>query len=88
VVAGVAPYVLARVGDGVHAALRERGVAVRRADTFPGLDGSWVRIAARSPETTARLLEALDATLHETPGSTADRFVPDVPPRRATHALG
>lgn len=55
-----APFVLARVGRGVHAALRELGVAVRRADTFPGLDDSWVRIAARPPETTARLLDALD----------------------------
>jgi cobyrinic acid a,c-diamide synthase len=52
-------FVLARVGEGVHAQLRERGIAVRRADTFPGLDGSWVRIAVRDEETTDRLLEAL-----------------------------
>nr|WP_232679259.1 Rv2231c family pyridoxal phosphate-dependent protein CobC [Nocardioides sp. R-C-SC26] len=44
-----APFVLARVGDGVHARLRDAGIAVRRADTFPGLDASWVRIAARPP---------------------------------------
>ncbi|OBI32792.1 cobyrinate a,c-diamide synthase [Mycolicibacter sinensis] len=62
-VAGVAPYVLARVGAGVHAALRDNGIAVRRADTFPGLDDSWVRIAARPPEVTARLLTALDRIL-------------------------
>ncbi|MFZ5869893.1 MAG: cobyrinate a,c-diamide synthase [Actinomycetota bacterium] len=55
-----APFVLARTGDGVHAALRERGVAVRRADTFPGLDGRWVRIAVRPPAVTLRLLEELD----------------------------
>ena len=30
------PFVLARVGDGVHARLRSAGYAVRRADTFPG----------------------------------------------------
>jgi cobyrinic acid a,c-diamide synthase len=59
-VAGAAPYVLARVGAGVHAALRENGIAVRRADTFPGLDDSWVRIAVRPPELTDRLLAALD----------------------------
>jgi cobyrinic acid a,c-diamide synthase len=60
-VASQAPFVLARLGDGARAALRERGVAVRRADTFPGLDRSWVRIAVRPPATTARLLAALDA---------------------------
>ncbi|GAA4101779.1 histidinol-phosphate/aromatic aminotransferase/cobyric acid decarboxylase-like protein [Nocardioides kongjuensis] len=56
-----ASFVLARVGDGVHAALRERGIAVRRADTFPGLDGSWIRIAVRPPDTTNELLRALSA---------------------------
>lgn len=60
VVPSAAPFVLARPGTGVHAALRERGVAVRRADTFPGLDGSWVRIAVRRPAVTLRLLEELD----------------------------
>lgn len=56
-----APFVLARPGEGVHAALRERGFAVRRCDTFPGLDGSWVRIAVRPPEVSTALLEALSA---------------------------
>ena len=32
------------------AALRARGFAVRRCDTFPGLDDSWIRIAVRAPE--------------------------------------
>ena len=60
-----APYLLAQVGSGVHARLRDQGIAVRRADTFPGLDASWVRIAARPPEQTAALLTALDAVLAE-----------------------
>jgi cobyrinic acid a,c-diamide synthase len=55
-----APFVLARAGAGVHAALRGQGVAVRRGGTFPGLDDLWVRIAARPPEQTGRLFEALD----------------------------
>ena len=55
-----APFVLARLGDGTRAALRSRGIAVRRADTFPGLDGTWARIAVRPPELTDRLLLALD----------------------------
>lgn len=59
-VAGPAPFVLAQVGRGVHTALRENGIAVRRADSFPGLDDSWVRIAVRPPDLTDRLLAALD----------------------------
>ncbi|GAA4822614.1 Rv2231c family pyridoxal phosphate-dependent protein CobC [Nocardioides caeni] len=56
-----ASFVLARVGEGVHDALRAAGIAVRRADTFPGLDGSWVRVAVRPPATTDLLLDALAA---------------------------
>jgi cobyrinic acid a,c-diamide synthase len=59
-VPSAAPFVLARLGPGVREELRERGIAVRRADTFPGLDRSWARIAVRPPDTTARLLTALD----------------------------
>lgn len=54
-----ASFVLARVGPGVHERLRASGIALRRADTFPGLDGSWVRIAVRPPETSDRLLAVL-----------------------------
>ena len=60
-VASSASFVLARVGDGVHGRLREAGIAVRRADTFPGLGPAWVRIAARPPEVTARLVDTLDS---------------------------
>ena len=56
-----ASFVLAEVGDGVHAALRATGIAVRRADTFPGLGPSWVRIAVREPARTTPLLDALSA---------------------------
>ena len=58
-----APFVLARVGTGGHAALRKAGWAVRRADTFPGLDDSWVRVAVRGPEVTRRFLAALGRVL-------------------------
>nr|WP_227463858.1 Rv2231c family pyridoxal phosphate-dependent protein CobC [Nocardioides lijunqiniae] len=58
-VASSAPFVLARVGDGVHARLRAAGIAVRRADTFPGLGPDWVRIAVRPPDVTDRLVAAL-----------------------------
>lgn len=60
-VASSASFVLAEVGDGVHAALRRAGIAVRRAETFPGLGPSWVRIAVRPEGQTNQLLAALDA---------------------------
>jgi len=53
------PFVLAQVGAGVHAQLRDAGYAVRRCDTFPGLDDSWVRIAVRSNDVTTKLLAVL-----------------------------
>jgi histidinol-phosphate/aromatic aminotransferase/cobyric acid decarboxylase-like protein len=56
-----ASFVLAEVGDGVHEALRNAGIAVRRADTFPGLGPTWVRIAVRPPARTRSLLDALSA---------------------------
>jgi cobyrinic acid a,c-diamide synthase len=68
-VPSTAPYVLARLGEGSHAALRERGVAVRRADTFPGLDSTWVRIAVRPPTMTNQLFTALDAVRRLQPTS-------------------
>jgi histidinol-phosphate/aromatic aminotransferase/cobyric acid decarboxylase-like protein len=54
-----ASFVLARVGHGVHARLREAGIAVRRADTFPGLGPDWVRIAVRPGDTSRILLDNL-----------------------------
>ncbi|MGR4883852.1 Rv2231c family pyridoxal phosphate-dependent protein CobC [Streptomyces sp. LARHCF249] len=66
-VAGVAqgPFVLIRVAGGaeVRTRLRALGFAVRRGDTFPGLDGSWLRLAVRDRATTGRLLQALDHAL-------------------------
>lgn len=60
-----APFLLLRVPDGsrVRARLRERGVAVRRADTFPGLTPDHLRVAVRPPEQTRVLVEALRALL-------------------------
>jgi cobyrinic acid a,c-diamide synthase len=66
-VPSAAPFVLARLGEGAHAALRDQGVAVRRADTFPGLDGSWVRVAVRPPDRTALLLDAWDLVRDRNP---------------------
>lgn len=64
-VASAAPFVLAQPGAGVHTRLRERGFALRRCDTFPGLDQTWVRIALRDPNTTDHLLRELRLILEE-----------------------
>ncbi|KQV78039.1 cobyrinic acid a,c-diamide synthase [Nocardioides sp. Root122] len=58
-VPSTAPYVLARTGSGSRKTLRGLGFAVRRADTFPGLDDEWVRISARRKSVTDDLLGAL-----------------------------
>lgn len=58
-----APFVLAEVGPGVREDLRAAGWAVRRGDTFPGLDPSWVRIAVRDPHTIDGLLRELGRIL-------------------------
>ncbi|MFC4016396.1 Rv2231c family pyridoxal phosphate-dependent protein CobC [Micromonospora sp. GCM10011542] len=43
----------------VRAALRERGWAVRRGDTFPGLGPDWLRVAVRDRATTDAFTEVL-----------------------------
>lgn len=59
------PYLLLRVPDGpaVRDALRERGIAVRRGDTFPGLDGDHLRVAVRPPELARVLVDELSRVL-------------------------
>jgi histidinol-phosphate/aromatic aminotransferase/cobyric acid decarboxylase-like protein/adenosyl cobinamide kinase/adenosyl cobinamide phosphate guanylyltransferase len=60
-----ANFLLVRVPDGeaARAGLAERGIAVRRADTFPGLTGDHLRVAVRCPNDNRRLVEALDEVL-------------------------
>jgi len=60
-----APFVLVHLpaGDEVRRALRERGFAVRRGDTFPGLDEDCLRVAVRDPATTDAFVDALGAVL-------------------------
>lgn len=56
------PFVLAQHPDAatIRDALRGHHIAVRRADTFPGLDATWLRFAARGPAETSALESALD----------------------------
>lgn len=58
-VPGVGAFVLARVPGGTRERLRNAGIAVRRCDTFPGLDDTFVRIAVRPAPQTDVLLAAL-----------------------------
>jgi histidinol-phosphate aminotransferase len=44
---------------GIRALLRQRGYAVRRGDTFPGLGSDWLRIAVRDRPSNDRLLHVL-----------------------------
>ena len=64
-----APYLLLRVpgGERVRTALRRGGIAVRRADTFPGLTPDHLRVAVRPPEVAAVLVDALRTALAEVP---------------------
>jgi histidinol-phosphate/aromatic aminotransferase/cobyric acid decarboxylase-like protein len=45
--------------------LRERGFAVRRGETFPGLGPGWIRLAVRDEETTDTLIKTLRAIREE-----------------------
>ena len=60
-----ANFVLARTGlVDLRDQLLGRGVAVRRAETFPGLDASFVRIAVHpDPEVRSRAVDQLTAAL-------------------------
>jgi histidinol-phosphate aminotransferase len=59
-----ASFVLARTPvPRVWEPLRERGFAVRRGDTFPGLDPHWIRVAVREDDTSERFRTALQEVL-------------------------
>ena len=59
----IAAFAGLRVGMRVR--LRERGFAVRRGETFPGLGADWIRIAVRDEETTDTLIKTLRAIREE-----------------------
>jgi histidinol-phosphate aminotransferase len=61
----LAPFLLLRIADGdrVRAGLRDRGIAVRRGDTFPGLGPDHIRVAVRRPEHNVILAKAMKEVL-------------------------
>jgi L-threonine-O-3-phosphate decarboxylase len=60
-----ANFLLVRVPDGPHVrtGLLDRGIAVRRASTFPGLTADHLRVAVRTQADNERLLAALAEVL-------------------------
>ncbi|GII24557.1 Rv2231c family pyridoxal phosphate-dependent protein CobC [Planosporangium mesophilum] len=60
-------FVLVEVPDGpaVRDRLRERGYAVRRGDTFPGLGPDWLRLAVRDAATTDAFVADLAGVLSD-----------------------
>jgi histidinol-phosphate aminotransferase len=65
-------FVLLRLPGGlrVRQALRERGWAVRRGDTFPGLSGDHLRVAVRDPATSRAFAATLAEILAAAPPAT------------------
>lgn len=61
-----APFLLVKApgAEQLRLGLRERGIAVRRCDTFPGLGDDYLRIAVRSPETVDKLIGVLSDLVH------------------------
>ncbi len=61
-----APFLLLHLphAERIRANLRQRGIAVRRADTFPGLTSDHLRVAVRPPDQAAVLVDALNAELN------------------------
>ncbi|MDO3648696.1 Rv2231c family pyridoxal phosphate-dependent protein CobC [Nocardia mangyaensis] len=59
------PFLLLRVPDGalLRKRLADRGIAVRRADTFPGLGPNHLRVAVRGPADVDQLIDAVRAAL-------------------------
>jgi histidinol-phosphate aminotransferase len=51
--------------DQVRLELRQRGYAVRRGDTFPGLGPDWLRIAVRDTATTDGFVQTLKKVIEE-----------------------
>ncbi|WP_343070737.1 Rv2231c family pyridoxal phosphate-dependent protein CobC [Nocardiopsis mwathae] len=51
--------VRAEKGEELRAGLRNRGIALRRGDTFPGLGPNWLRVAVRERDTALRMTRVL-----------------------------
>lgn len=63
------PFVLAQHprAAALREGLRAKGIAVRRGDTFRGLDDTWLRFAARDAGPVSELADGIRAVLEEIP---------------------
>ncbi|WP_050348723.1 aminotransferase class I/II-fold pyridoxal phosphate-dependent enzyme [Arsenicicoccus sp. oral taxon 190] len=63
------PFVLARHprAAALREGLRAKGIAVRRGDTFRGLDDAWLRFAARDAGPVSELADGIRSVLEELP---------------------
>ena len=77
-------FVLVRLAgaDRVRLALRARGFAVRRGDTFPGLGPDWLRIAVREPAVTDAFVSELAECLAAARDAPAAGYGPGEDPDR------
>lgn len=57
-------YLLFKAELGLKEKLLEKGILIRSCGNYPGLDGTWYRIAVKLPEENAQLLTALEEIIH------------------------
>ena len=67
--AAAGPFLLVHGPRTLRQGLRDRGIAVRRGDTFPGLDEHWVRIATPPRADQPRILKAIGEALEGNPAA-------------------
>ena len=65
VVPGQANYLLFRCPIALCEPLRERGILIRCCDDYEGLDAAWYRVAVRTTDENAALLQAMKEVLDE-----------------------
>ena len=58
-------YLLFRGPTDLHRKLKEKGIAIRNCDNYPGLTSGWYRIAVRRHEENEKLISAIGGILGE-----------------------
>ena len=56
-------YLLFQGPTNLHAKLKEKGIAIRNCDNYPGLTAGWYRVAVRRHEENEMLIAAIDKIL-------------------------
>ena len=58
-------YLLFQGPDDLHSRLKEKGIAIRNCDNYPGLTSGWYRIAVRRHEENEALIAAIGSIVKE-----------------------